>query len=180
MKGGSRIAAFDESFSGNDKEGIVIGIIGRRGVVEGAISFNVSVDGNDATSKLISSIKKSRFNSQVRLIALNGITFTGLNIIDIAALRDKLHLPIIAITRHRPRRSLLRLAMKKRGSKEGIAIFERIAPVISIRKSSAYYVQTISDDYDRSKALIDEAASLLRLAHIVASGIRHGESRGRL
>lgn len=180
MKSGSRIAAFDESFSRNDRESLVMGVIGRKGIVEGMLSFRVHVDGNDATSGLISAVAGSRFRDQVKAIALNGITFAGLNLIDIEKVRDSLHVPVLAMTRKRPRRSLLKLSIRQRGGAEGIEVLDRLARLISIRRSAGYYIQSIGGDYDGVKPLVGESAALLRLAHMAASAVRHGESRGRV
>ncbi len=180
MKQGSRIAAFDESFSRSDSESLVIGMIGRMGSVEGVLSFRVRVDGTDATDGIIKAIVNSRFNGQVKAAALNGITLAGLNVIDIEALRKRLRIPVIAITRKRPRRSLLRLALRKRGRKECLSVFERNIKDIRIANASGYHVQYIGRDYDDMRGLVEESTSLLRLAHMTASGVRHGESKGRV
>ncbi|VVB77026.1 Uncharacterised protein [uncultured archaeon] len=62
LKKGARILAIDDSsFTKGDKDALVAGVIGREGVVEGVISFHVSVDGTDSTGKIIRSVKKSKF-----------------------------------------------------------------------------------------------------------------------
>lgn len=80
MKAGSRILALDDSSFGKTGKSLVIGVVGRKGVIEGILSFSVSVDGSDATKILIARVKRSRFFQQIRLIATNGITFAGLNL----------------------------------------------------------------------------------------------------
>ncbi len=179
MKEGSRIAAFDDSpFSRHDDESLVIGTVGRKGMVEGVLSFRVKVDGEDATERLIKSVKNSRFRSQVRMIALNGVTFAGLNIVDVQKVRSALGVPVVAITRKRPRWRLLAAALKKNG--DGLRTIEKLPRVVKISRISGYYLQSIGSDLDDSGKLVGEAAALLRLAHIIASRVKNGESRGRI
>jgi endonuclease V-like protein UPF0215 family len=159
---------------------MVVGVVGRKGTVEGVISFNVAVDGSDATEMIIRAFKGSRFKAQVKAIALNGVTFAGLNVVDIARLRDELMLPVIAITRKRPRKLLLKTAIKRKGAKASTKTFERLSKAIKIRKLQGYYAQFINNDCDHVQDLMPVCLEMLRLAHMIASGIVTGESNGRI
>ena len=180
MKSGSRILAFDDSSFKNGKS-FVVGVVGRSRVIEGILSFYVDVDGSDATARLLKSISASRFLQQIRLVATNGITFAGLNLVDIGMAEKALGVPFIALTRKRPRKGLLRKAILNRPMHSSrLRLFDRLSKEIRVHKNGPYYVQHIGADMDDVRPMLDTAESLLRLAHIIASGVARGESRGRI
>lgn len=184
LKSGIRILALEDApFTRKDKKALVVGVVGRKGVVEGVLSFSVDVDGNDATERLITRVKTSRFLGQIRLIAVNGISFAGLNIIDIVRTRKELGVPVMAVTRKRPRRSLLKGALRKghnQGTAAKIKTIDAITKAAVLNRVGGFYVQSIGLDGDDVASVMDDVAGHLRLAHIICSGIVSGESRGRM
>ncbi|MDE1856306.1 MAG: DUF99 family protein [Candidatus Micrarchaeota archaeon] len=181
MKSGIRILAVEDgSFTRKDKKVIVVCLMGRDGTVEGALSFKVSVDGDDATSMLLKSIKKSRFKDQIKLIALNGISLGGINLVDMPLVHKTLKIPLIAITRKRPRRTLMLKAVKKYSDRNRIAVFNSISKDTSLNKIEGFYVQSIGMPISEIKKFVPKSIELLRLGHIVASGVSKGESSGSL
>ena len=165
-------------FKKNGTEALIIGIIGRDYNVEGIISFRVKVDGDDATKALIKAVRSTRFLDQIKLIALNGITVGGLNVIDINDVSKELGIPIIGITRKRPRIKLLMAA--SRDSKKKVKILEKTAKNIRVERMRGYYIQHMMKDSKGMEKRLHEALHFIRLAHLIASGIVHGESHGRL
>jgi endonuclease V-like protein UPF0215 family len=169
----------DGSFTRKDKRALVVGIIGRERIIEGVLSFFVDVDGTDSTVKLISAIKKSRFSGQIKVIVLNGVSFGGLNIIDTYTLHKKLDIPVIALTRSRPRVSMLKkvIAEHDANSKEKLFVLKRMAKSVLLEKKNGFYAQIFGrlPEYD----IYSYASDFLRLAHIVATGVTRGESKGR-
>lgn len=182
LKKGIRILALNGApFSEDEKKELVIGIIGRNGIVEGSISFYVDVDGTDSTDRIIGRLKSSKFMDQVRVVAMNGITLAGLNIIDSARVAEELGAGIVAVTRKRPRRSLLKIAL--RGDpyrKEKVEVIERTYKRMEIRRINGFYVQSLNLGGKELEKVFVDAASFLRIAHIISSGIAAGESRGRI
>ena len=184
LKEGIRILAIDDSpFSKKDKEALAVGVLGRKGVIEGVISFCVKVDGSDSTKRIISKVKGSRFCNQIGLIALHGITLAGLNLVDIVELNEKLKIPVVEMTRKTPSRKRLWNAMRTAGLKDLARrkkVLDRIEDNTQPMRSSGFHVQYLKIGRKDLKKHLDDSISLLRLAHIIASGIVKGESKGRL
>lgn len=184
MKKGIRVIAFEDSpidrKAGRD---LIVGIIGREDIIEGLLSFYVDVDGSDATERIERAIRKSRFHDQIRLIALNGITLAGLNIVDIERLNRKLGFPVIGVTKARPNPKRLVHAIATSGVKDSRSkkmLMERLSKKLRIARHGDYYVQSIGIDKKEIGRVLPTSAELLRLAHIVASGVITGESKGRM
>ena len=182
QKKGIRILAIDDSsFSRSDSNVLVIGVIGREDVVEGVISFYVERDGADSTAKILGAISKSRFNGQVRIIAMNGMVLGGLNVVDAYALNRRLGVPVIAVTRKRPHARLLENAIRKSGKEieKKISVLDRVNRSIHLTRRGGFYFQCLGIN-DTGATVADNAVRLLRLAHMIATGMANGESKGRL
>jgi hypothetical protein len=185
MKEGVRIAAVT---SGPIKKGVeaklrntqIVAVIGSKKGIEGILSSKVSVDGSDSTKKIISMIKRSRFREQVKAIALNGIAIAGLNVVDIEELNRKLRCQTILLTRKRPRRSLLIQSIRNAciNTEEKARKISMLKKQGDIRKVGGFYIQAYPDT--DVKNVLNASAELLRLSHMIASGISKGESMGRI
>jgi len=185
MKKEARIIGFDDGpFKKlKDKKTIVIGAIYRGGLcLDGLISFYVKVDGNDATQKLIKAINKTKHKGQLRYIITNGIAFGGFNIIDIKKVYKKTKLPLIVVMRKKPNMKKFVNAIKH------LKDFEKRLKVLKkageIKKILHLYVQSIGIDKKAVEELIKISCTRsnipepLRAAHLIASGVVDGESRG--
>ena len=181
LKGGIRILAIEDApFKRSQEKDLIVGVIGRQELVEGILSSYVAVDGDDATDRILKMVKKSRFRDQIALIALNGVTLAGLNLVDIVSLSKQLKMPIIAITRKRPHENLLAAAIKKYGNKKKLATLQSVNKKIEIERYGGYYIQIIGIDKKTAMKMLQKCVELLRLAHITASGVTTGESTGRI
>ena len=182
MKGGIRIAAFaGEPFVRTEKSCRIIGVIGRGAYIEGIISFSVEIDGSDATDKLIKSIQRSRFGNQVKLVAINGVSFAGLNIIDMVELERKLSIPVIAMTRKKPRMGLLkRVLLHVEEGALKMKTLEKVAKRAEVFRYNRVYLQTVGIKRIDAEKAVGNSKELLRIAHMVASGAFKGESKGRM
>ena len=186
MKQGIRILALEDSpikRNKPDSKCLLVGVVARPDIIEGVLSFNVTVDGDDSTQIIINKVKGSRFYDQIRLIAINGNTVAGMNVVDIGEVSKKLKMPLVAITRKRPHPGKLKLSIKKacpKNYKTKAAILERTAKNASVARIGGYYVQFAGAKRVELRKHVSSCADLLRLAHIIASGISSGESRGRL
>jgi len=183
MKEGIRILSVDDApFAKSGGESLVVGIVARKGIVEGVISFYVTVDGNDATDKLISKIRQSRFLREIKLVALNGITLAGLNIVDIIRVNSELSIPVLAITRKKPNQRAMEHAIERsgKGVEEKIKLLRKINKTSLSSRLNGLYIQYIGINGKELSAFVNTAYQMLRLAHLVASGVVKGESKGRL
>ena len=184
MKSGIRILAIDDSsFRRTDKNVLVVGVVKRLDSIEGIISCRVEADGNDATAKIARMISGSRFFEQVKLIVINGTTVAGLNVVDIAKLHLTFKIPVIALTRDKPHAQELKRSIKSsdsRGYHAKAAILDRISKAARLERLGGFYLQQIGIESHDSSRYIADASAALRLAHMIASGVVRGESRGRV
>ncbi|MEM4389651.1 MAG: DUF99 family protein [Candidatus Micrarchaeia archaeon] len=178
MKRGARVLAIDDaSFTG--KRVLVVGVVWRSGIVEGVLATYVRRDGNDATAKLIALVNRSRFKEGLRLILLHSITLAGFNIVDINRLAAATGVPVLTVVRRKPNMAEVRRAlMKFEDFDRRWALIQRAG---GIHKIGNFYCQFAGiDEREAREALRQAGSEGLRLAHLIASGVTTGESRGRI
>lgn len=184
MKSGIRILAIDDSrFNPADKKVLVVGIVKRLQTVEGVLSCKVEANGSDATKNITRMIANSRFLEQIRIVAINGTTVAGTNVVDITKIYSRFKIPIMAITRRKPHPKMLKesiLSIKKEGYAHKAETLDRISKIAKLERLGGFYVQHIGIENETASRYIENASSSLRLAHMIASGVARGESKGRL
>ncbi len=185
-----RIIAWDDcAFKFHSKSVTLVGVVFRGGqFLDGLISVKIKKDGLDATGKISGAIMDSRHHDQLSLIMLDGITFAGLNLVDINKLRKTTKLPVIVIQRDKPEMGKFLLAMKRAGD------YRKRSGAV---KSAGKIYKCGDVFYQKSGLTIKECQEILmltctrakipepiRVAHLIASGLSrtvHGgftESRG--
>lgn len=182
MKAGVRIAAISSGPLNPSGKTIAVCVVAREGIVEGVLSCMVSTNGTDATAKIVSMIRRSRFAEQIKIVALNGIAIAGLNVVDAAKASAALGAEFAIMVRHRPRKALLIGALKKLASKTGEDVSGRIARVDAASRYPAYkacgfFVQSRTR---MDNALCKNVFEALRISHLIARGVSTGESAGRI
>lgn len=183
IKKGIRILAIDGSaFGKRDGDSLVVGVIGRGDEVEGVLSFRVDADGADATKKLIDAAGRSRFSDQIRLVAIHGITLAGLNIVDITHVSKMLEVPVVGVVRKKPDRNALERAVRasKNNAERKLEVLKGIRENAKTVRRGGFYFQCVGIPEKDLREVSDSAIRLLRLAHLIASGVRTGESKGRM
>ncbi len=170
----------DSPFEFSDKKTKIVGCVfrGSDRIVD-VISSDITVDGFDSTVKIYNLIKESRHMEQIRVVMLDGITFGGLNIVDIDKIHNKLEKPVIAINRKKPSIKKIYRAVKKtdegRKRKELIRKAGKVNK-IGIKEGDIYYqsrglkkevIKNILEATTYS-GLIPEP---LRVAHLIAKNI---------
>lgn len=165
------------------KRVLIVGLVYRSGIIEGLISTFVTKDYDDATERIENMIKTSRFKSQIRIIALNGIAIAGLNIVDIFRLRRSIGVSTIILTRSSPHPRELIAALKgssiaKADLTKRIRIIER-AEKEPRSKIKGLYLSSDLEKNDQKK-FAEDAFNSLRISHMIASGVSTGESKGRI
>jgi len=188
VKIGVRFAAVAGAPIGVDKFAVakrvmVVCVIGKLNDIEGVLSTYVKVNGDDSAPSIIKMIGKSRFGSQVKAVALNGIAIAGLNVVDYKTMYDH-GLHTIVITRNKPRPSKLIYALNMFARKNSIDVKHRIKIIKDFavnkpEKLNGFYVQS-SINREEIKGMASYLVSALRLAHLIASGVASGESKGRI
>jgi len=178
-----RVLGVDDSPKGTDGKVLVAGVVCRGGTIEGVLSAHVAFDGDDSTRKTVGMLERSRFASQVKVIMLNSIMLGGLNVVDIHKLSERFGVPVIAVTRHKPRMEKVKKAIGHVKNVKGK--LERLASAGESLEFSVNGTRRFAQIAGVSKGdaqLIFKMVGLepVRLAHIIASGIVTGESKGRL
>ncbi len=186
MKREMRVIGIDDGpFEKNSKkqEVLVVGTIFRGGdFLDGFLSCYVAKDGNDATGKIISMINKSKFKPQLQAIFTDGVAVAGFNIIDLKKLSKKTGLPVINVIRNYPDYEKFFLAMKKAKKESQRKLIESF---MKPEKIGNVYVQYENISEEEVKEILritsthSHVPEPIRVAHIIASGVVDGESRGR-
>ncbi|RLE43274.1 hypothetical protein DRJ16_03955 [Candidatus Woesearchaeota archaeon] len=181
-----RILGIDDApfnkFKDKGKNVLVVGTIFRGGdFLDGLISTKVRVDGRNATKKLIEMINKSKFKPQLRVVMLDGIALGGFNIVDIEELWKATGIPVMVVMRKYPDFAEMFHALDKLGMGWKKKLIEKAGEP---ERFGRLYVQSKG----LKKEQINEILKLcckrsiipepIRVAHIIASGIVLGESRG--
>jgi len=170
-----------------DKKVLITATVFRGGsYLDGLLSCYVQVDGDDATAKLISLIKKTKHLEQLQCIMINGIALGGFNVIDINQLSKKTKLPIIVVIRRIPNLHKIKKALKKIKATYKVKLLKKAGKIYPVKiKKKHVYIQVAGINLELAAQVVKLTAvhSLIpepiRVAHLIASGIILGESRGR-
>jgi len=167
-----------------DKKVLIVGTVYRGGVfMDGLISTSAQVDGDDATEKIIEMIKKTKHRPQLQVIMLKGVAVGGFNVIDIREIFKKTKIPVIVVMKDKPDLEKIEKALSN--VKEGKKKMEQIRKTGKIVKSRHLYVQSAGISGRKISEIIGMTCTHgkipepIRVAHLIASGIVLGESRGR-
>ncbi|MCX6710255.1 MAG: DUF99 family protein [Candidatus Woesearchaeota archaeon] len=195
MKPESRILGVDDSpFDkfGKKRNVLIVGTLYRGGnFLDGVVSTQAEIDGADGTKKIGNMITGTKFFPQIRAVFLKGIAVAGFNVIDINELSKKTGIPVIVVMRKYPDIPGIKKALsnlKDRGKR--FALIRKAGKISRAKvfyrgKENTLFLQiagtTLKDAQSFLKiscthSIIPEP---LRTAHIIASGIVLGESRGR-
>ena len=182
MKAGARVLGVDDSpFTKNDDRVLVVGVVWRSGIVEGVLSTYVERDGLDSTEKLERTIRKSKFRPQIKLVVMHGLTLAGFNIVDINRLSNALSLPVIAVTKRKPRSREVRDALRNFVDwKKRWELIERAGRAFKVGKLYAQLAGIDAEDARKFLSSFEGVPEPVRLAHLIGSGVVRGESHGRV
>ena len=190
IKNEIRVIGFDDGpfvrIKGN--KALVVGVILRaREYLDGVLSTYVTIDGLDATGKIIELINKSRHCDQLRVVLFDGLAVAGFNLVDIHRVNEDTGKVVIAVTSNKPDRVRFVSALKNLDCyEERRDIVERAGEVESVEiNGKSIYFQCAGISVDEAKVILKKTSvrgavpEAIRMAHIIASGIVDGESRGR-
>ncbi len=186
VKNQIRVVGFDDGtfrLKGRGRT-ILIGVVmkGSQDVM-GILSRWITVDGRDATDKMIDAILSSRFED-LRVIMLKGITYAGFNIVDIQRLSRETGLPVVVVIRKKPDQKAMEDALRKHFPdwRERIELLKKAGEIFEMIPGRLYY-QTVNIPPEQAEEIIKitQKSSLipepLRLAHMIASAVMTGESK---
>ena len=165
-----------------DSKALVVGVVMRGGSwVDGILSAKVNVDGDDATKNIANMINKCKFKPQLQCIFLDGIAVAGFNVVDVKELSKKTKLPVVVVIRRMPDINNIKKTLIKIKKKNKIMLIGEAGDVIPIGN---IFVQLAGIDLECAVKILKIVCTRsfvpepLRLAHLIASGITLGESRG--
>jgi len=171
----------------NDKTALLIGTIFRGGKwLDGVLKTEVEIDGTDATEKIADMVNKTR-HKDLRIIMLDGLSFGGFNLVNIGELFRRTNLPVIVIVRQMPDFESIKKALKNLKNREFYhhCIEEAGKPLkVETKPGRSIYIQIRGLKFSDAERIvkISSTRSLIpepiRVAHLIASGIVLGESRG--
>ncbi len=184
-----RILGLDDGpFKRGDKEVIVVGTVFRGGnFIDGVLSTKILVDGLDATKKVIELVNNCSFKD-LRVIMLDGLGFGGFNLVDIKRVYKETGLPVIVVVRKKPDFKEIDKALDNIDRKiERSRIIKNAGEPVKVEtgKNKFIYMQCAGLDLEDAKKIIiiSSTRSLIpepiRVAHLIASGIVSGHSRGK-
>jgi hypothetical protein len=185
-----RIVGVDDGVFAPHTKGLadVIGIVFRGGYwLDGVMKTEVTIDGMDATEKIADMIKASPHYAQLRVVMLNGVTFAGFNVVDIAKLSELAGLPVIAVTREKPdfddiHKALMHLPQGEVRWK----IIENASGLIRVRSrrgEDPIFMQIVGVSLEDAVKIVTETSTRsnvpepLRVAHIIASGLTKANAK---
>ena len=162
---------------------LIVGTVFRGGsFLDGVLSTKVSIDGDNSTKKIIEMINKCKFKPQLQCIFLDGIAVAGFNVIDVKELNKKTKIPVIVIIRRKPNIENIKKTLARIGKKNKIKLIEKAGSVVKIGE---IYIQLTGLSVEKAKGILKIVCTRslipepVRIAHLIASGVTHGESRGK-
>lgn len=186
-----RILGIDDSpFMVQDRgeDILVIGAVHRGGgYLEGVISTFITVDGNNATEQLVRMITGSKHYGQLQIIMTDGIALGGFNVIDIDELSARTKIPVIVIIRRKPnfeniKKALLNVAEPEKKLKmmfKAGEVYECLINDAKIFFQCKGINAVKARDIIKTAIVYGNMPESIRTAHLIASGVIDGESRGR-
>jgi len=168
---------------GSGKNVLCTGVVSNGEKIEGIIGFRVEKDGNDATEKTINAIKNSRFGRQVRAIIMHSVTLAGLNILDVKRISGELKIPIICVTKEKPKEGEIEKAIGKVfGKRTAERKLELLRNAGSFHKTKNFHFQIYGITEKEANGILNQWKGYpepLRIAHLIGSAMVKGESKGR-
>ncbi|MBC7107858.1 MAG: DUF99 family protein [Methanomassiliicoccales archaeon] len=189
MKDQVRVIGIDDSpFRFDSERVIIVGVIVRvPSYLEGVIRSECDIDGTDANEAIEKMIMGSRFKEQIKLILVDGIALGGFNVIDISRIYETTGIPCATITREAPNLEKIRKALSKHFSdwEKRFEIITRFIPKPISTSQKPVYVAVCGMEFDVASRIIrlctirGSLPEPIRIAHMIASAIVRGESKGR-
>jgi endonuclease V-like protein UPF0215 family len=175
------MAVDDGPFAFGDAAALLVGLVVRgQGYLEGVQTGRASVDALDSTEAIAAMVGACPQRSQLKALLLDGLTFAGFNVVDIAALHERTGVPVMTLVDKRPDPTSIRRALEGRfpdweqrwrllqapalhriGLSDGAELTAHLAGISPADARALLEVTTL-------RGHLPEA---MRMAHLVASGV---------
>lgn len=189
MKPKARVLGIDDApFDFDDATVPVVGALMRGPTyLEAVLRTDVTVDGRDATDRVVEMVLGSSHVESLQAVLLDGIAFGGFNVVDLDALHDRIGVPVVTVTRDAPDLDAMRDTLQERfddwESRWAPIAEGEIRPVAT--DHAPIHVKAVGIDDDAVDDLVRQFTvrgripEPVRVAHLIAGGIATGESGGR-
>lgn len=184
-----RILGIDDSALINEKVMIVGAVLRGGDWMDGVLRSDITKDGLDATDVICRMITRSKHYGQIRAIMLDGITYAGFNVVDIEDLYRETGIPVIVVMRSEPDFEKIKSAIKYfPDGEERWTIIKKAGKIEKLAGENgkkSIYIQRIGISLETVSKIIrltsirSNIPEPLRVAHLIATGIILGESRGK-
>lgn len=180
-----RVVGFDDAPFSRTRGAVVpiVGVVCADTRFEGMLWGRTRRDGWGATDALVKMVTGSKFHPQVHVILLDGIALGGFNVIDLPALAAATGLPCVAVMRRPPNMDAVRSAVARLpGSARRM---ERITRAGAIYQRPPFTFQVQGAEPDVIARVLTRLTwqghvpEALRLAHLIGSAVKLGESTRR-
>lgn len=188
MKSQVRVLGIDDApFSFDDERVEIVGVVVRLpSYVEGLMVSDVEVDGGDATQRVAEMMDRSRFRESIALTMIDGVAFGGFNVIDVRELHERVSIPVATVTKKEPDLPSMEKALKARFPdwKKRLDIIARSELQRVKTPHKPLFVYGVGISMDNLRELIRRSTvrgalpEPLRIAHLVATALKTGESKG--
>lgn len=189
MKSSVRVLGIDDApFRFGAEKVLVVGAVLRLpNYLEGVMRTECQVDGRDADEVLEGMLLRSRFKEQLKLVLMDGAALGGFNVVDIDRLHASTGIPMATVTRDPPDLERIRGALRKHfpdwQTRFEVLTRRELREVRTEHKPLLVCSVGLEErDVDEiiSKSIVRGAVpEPLRVAHIIASAMSRGESRGK-
>lgn len=171
---------------------MIIGAVFRGGDwLDGVLRSEITRDGMDGTETIIRMVTSSKHFVQLRVIMLDGITFGGFNPIDIVKINEETGLPVIVIMRKYPVFEKIESALKHLPDPEKrMEIIKKAGEIAEVtnyidHRARPLYIQWVGIEKEDARSIVQLTSTRsnipepIRVAHLIATGVVFGESRGK-
>jgi endonuclease V-like protein UPF0215 family len=194
MKEFIRVLGIDDGpFKFTDERVPIVGILMRGTYIDGVMTSDVQVDGKDATGTVIEMVNGSRYKEQVRVIMVDGIALGGFNVVDLEEVNERTGIPIMSVTRDKPDFEAMKDVLRSKFddwerrwgivSKGTLQVSKGTLQVIDTEHKPLHIKVIGMDEADTceivTRSIVRGALpEPIRVAHLVATAIVKGESKG--
>lgn len=180
MKQGIRVLGIDDgAFDFEDSSTALTGVVYRgTEFIEDISITKVSVDGEDATEKVLELHEACNNHRQIKAILIDGISFAGFNIVDMEHVSQETGKPVVAVTGNQPDREKFRRIMEKTDNQD--EKFDELDDPEELElKDGRVYIQFSGTSAAKARHLIEKSTlhgltpEPIRVAHMMGKALRH-------
>ena len=179
--------AFDDCPFSRDHRGDVkiVGAVFADLRFDGVLIGKVRKDGANSTKNIARTVMTSKFFQHANLIMIQGIALAGFNVVDAKGLARILNIPVLIVSRKKPRLESIRRALfsKVPGGHRKWKLIEQMGPM---EKCHRCYVQRAGLTFEDALGIVERFSIYgnipepLRVAHLIAGALARGTSTGRV